>query len=309
VRRLLAIFLGVACVAPALARPFSIGLIGDMPYERPMAEYRRVLAEIDAADLAFVVHVGDIQASSQRADDERFRARLAEFQNCAHFFIYTPGDNEWTDTHTAKAGGFDPFERLARLREWFFADEFTLGKIKFALQRQSAVRGFELYRENALWVREGIVFLTVHTVGSNNNLGRNPAGDAEYAARNRANLAWLRHGFAEATRRGAPALMIFTQAQIFTNRPPEQLTGHQGFLAALEELVSAFPKPVAFVHGDSHYFRVDMPLESKTTKRRFFNFIRAEVFGDDDTHWLRCDVDPASREVFRFVPQIIAENR
>lgn len=307
-RSFFALLLALAAAAGASAQPFSIGLIGDTPYERPITEYHRVLAALNAADLAFVVHVGDIQASSQRADDERFRARLADFQNSAHPFIYTPGDNEWTDTHTAKGGGFDPLERLARLRELFYPDDRTLGKTKFTVQRQSATPGFELYRENALWVRAGVVFITVHTVGSNNNLGRTPSGDAEYAARNRANLAWLRHGFAEAVRLGAPGLMICTQAELFTNRPPELLTGHQEFLAVLEELVAAFPKPVAFVHGDSHVFRVDMPLESKATKRRLFNFTRAEVFGDDDVHWLRCDIDPKSPEVFRFVPQIIREN-
>jgi hypothetical protein len=63
------------------------------------------------------------------------------------------------------------------------------------------------------------------------------------------------------------------------------------------------------VHGDSHYFRVDMPMEDPQTRRRIVNFTRVEVFGDDDVHWVRCDVDPASPEVFRVVPQVIPANR
>jgi hypothetical protein len=36
--------------------------------------------------------------------------------------IYVPGDNEWTDCRRLAAGGFDPVERLQKLRELFFAD-------------------------------------------------------------------------------------------------------------------------------------------------------------------------------------------
>ena len=52
-----------------------------------------------------------------------------------------------------------------------------------------------------------------------------------------------------------------------------------------------------------------MPLVSTRSKRRIVNFTRAEVFGDDDVHWLRCDIDAKSPEAFRFVPQIISENQ
>ena len=35
--------------------------------------------------------------------------------------VYTPGDNEWTDCHRANNGAYDPLERLATVRETFFA--------------------------------------------------------------------------------------------------------------------------------------------------------------------------------------------
>src|SRR5690606_35598316 len=41
--------------------------------------------------------------------------------------VYTPGDNEWTDCHRSRAGGFDPLERLAALRSLFFARGEALG--------------------------------------------------------------------------------------------------------------------------------------------------------------------------------------
>ena len=42
--------------------PFQFGLIGDMPYTTVQEQqYQRVLAALNAADLAFVIHVGDTQ--------------------------------------------------------------------------------------------------------------------------------------------------------------------------------------------------------------------------------------------------------
>lgn len=50
--------------ASALAQGgiFQFGLIGDMPYTTvQQQEYQRVLAALNKADLAFVVHIGDFQ--------------------------------------------------------------------------------------------------------------------------------------------------------------------------------------------------------------------------------------------------------
>jgi hypothetical protein len=44
--------------------------------------------------------------------------------------------------------------------------------------------------------------------------------------------------------------------------------------------VVAFRRPVAYVHGDSHYMRVDKPfLDARG--RRLENFTRVETFGDN----------------------------
>ena len=85
--------------------------------------------------------------------------------------------------------------------------------------------------------------------------------------------------------------------------------GFHDFLVALRAQVIAFTKPVAYVHGDSHYFRVDKPLLDSTGKR-VTNFTRVETFGDHqptlgDVNWLKVNVDPSSRGVFSYEPQIV----
>ncbi len=43
--------------------------------------------------------------------------------------------------------------------------------------------------------------------------------------------------------------------------------GFQSFLVALRDQVIAFKKPVAYVHGDSHYLRIDKPFLNATGQR------------------------------------------
>jgi hypothetical protein len=68
------------------------------------------------------------------------------------------------------------------------------------------------------------------------------------------------------------------------------------------------------VHGDSRYFRIDKPLQD-AQGRRVENFTRVETFGDhqengnNDVNWLKVRVDPDSREVFSYQPQIVPRNR
>ena len=93
-----------------------------------------------------------------------------------------------------------------------------------------------------------------------------------------------------------------------------QPDGFQEFLSAVRDEVIAFRRPVGYVHGDSHYFRIDKPfLDARG--RRLENFTRIETFGDNqgngnnDVNWLKVRVNARSREVFSFEPQIVPANR
>ena len=76
----------------------------------------------------------------------------------------------------------------------------------------------------------------------------------------------------------------------------------------------AFEKPVAYVHGDSHYYRVDKPFQNDKGQR-LENFTRVETFGDNaanglnDVHWVKVTVNPHSREVFSYQAMIVPGNR
>ena len=284
---------------------FTFGLIGDMPYG-PEGELKfpNVIADINAdRTLAFVAHDGDIKNGSSLCSDEMFANRLDLFNQIAHPVIYVPGDNEWTDCHRANNGAYDPLERLDLLRAMFFPTAQSLGQRTLTLERQSA-----LFPENVRWSVKNVMFAGLHIVGSNNNLGRTPEADAEYAARNAATLAWLRGTFAAARQQDARAVMLVIQANPGFDLAPSARTGFNDFLAALEAETIAYGRPVVLVHGDSHYFRLDKPMIGTRSRRRVENFTRVETFGENDNHWLHVTVEPTSPNVFVFDQRIVAAN-
>lgn len=325
----------------AANQPLEFALIGDMPYdERQRNEYTRMMKEIDKEDLAFVIHTGDIQFDGiawkdtskglPPCSDETFRDRLNLLNASKHPFILTPGDNDWTDCYRAKPRKYDPLERLSKLRKMYFAGNLSLGQRKIMLKRQSDDRKFSMFRENASWNYAGIQFVTIHMTGSNNNLGRTPEMSAEFKARNEANLAWLQSAFSEAKRDDSKAIMIISQANPHFEttwsgllqkryllkglgiKPPKENpeTGFRDFLEMLEEETVEFGKPVVYVHGDTHTFRIDKPLVRTPAGKRFIeNFTRVETIGYPNTHWLRVRIDTDDPNIFQFRQEIVKENQ
>jgi hypothetical protein len=284
---------------------FEIALIGDAPYSAlEERQYPNVIADINRSKAAFVIHDGDIQSSATPCTDELVKERRSLYQTFRIPFVFVPGDNEWTDCHRT---GSDPLVRLGRLRELMFATDFSLGQRVLKLERQSQSPKYATYRENVRWGYGPVLFVGLHLVGSNNNLGRTEQMDQEFKARNQTNLDWLRSSFALARQQNRSGIMLIMQANLGFELPREQRTGFNDFLDALQSEVSQFAKPVVLVHGDSHYFRVDKPLVD-AGKKRVMNFTRVETFGPPDMHWVRATVDPSDPNLFRFEPIVVKAN-
>jgi hypothetical protein len=285
-------------------RRFEFALIGDAPYTPPEeAQFENLIDEINREKMAFTLHIGDIQGGRTPCTDEILERNLRYFDSFERPVVYTPGDNEWTGCH--RTGG-DPLARLARVRAVLASRSRSFGERRIKLTRQSAA-----FPENVRFSHGGVTFVSLHIVGSNNNLPRAPGrpGNAEeYAARNRANLEWLEEGFEIAAEDESRALVLFIQADPRFELAPEERTGFNDFLAALERETLAFAKPVALLHGDTHVFRIDRPLKAAGSGRRLLNFTRVESFGSPEVHWVRASVDPNRKEVFSFRDEIVEKN-
>jgi hypothetical protein len=318
---------------------YAIGLWGDLPYSITQATtgVPDLIADMNRQDLAFTAHDGDLkQGSGSPCDDALYTNAVARFNSLKAAAIFTPGDNDWTDCDRASNGGFNSLERLDHERQVLFGTPYSLGQhpLRQEVQTAALCLGFGGHDvpcvENRRWTVQGVTYATINIQGSCNNLCDTAPDPAEEAARNAADIAWLKETFAEAKTRGAAAVMLITQADPGFDltdgtrapvRDPKTLAetdgqpdGYQSFLSALRAEVIAFGRPVAYVHGDSHYFRTDKPLLN-AQGQRLENFTRVETFGDNqangnnDVHWLKVLVDPMSREVFAYQPQIVPANR
>jgi hypothetical protein len=289
-----------------ISRAFDFALIGDVPYtdEQVTNLFPNMIAELNRQRLVFVVHDGDIKSGASPCDDQVFKDRLRDFQSFKHPLVYLFGDNEWTDCARA-TNGFDPDERLAKLREMFTLGDESLGQPKIRLTRQSIDPSFSKFRENVRWTRSGVMFVGLNVPGSNNNYGK-----SEFTERNAANLAWIKESFSLARQSKRRAVMLIMQANPFPQAGSTNRT-HAGFrpmMDLIEQETSTFNGPVVLVHGDSHYFRIDKPLVGSRSKRRLENFTRVETFGNPDVHWVRVTVNPHDPDVFTFRPQIVKAN-
>jgi hypothetical protein len=325
--------------------PYVIGLWGDLPYSDLQAQVGvpNLIADMNAQKLAFTVHDGDLKVGSGVAgsvtpttcSDAMYVQALGYLNQLNAPAMFTPGDNDWTDCDRPANGGFNSLERLDHERALFFNTPFSLGKHRMRQQVQTAalcrgVSGFVPCVENRRWHVGGVTYATLNVQGSCNNLCDTAPDTAEFLARNQANIVWLQETFDDAIARHSAAVMLIAQADpgwdasdptraplrdaktlMETDGQPD---GFVQFLAALRDEVTAFRRPVAYIHGDSHYFRIDKPfLDAKG--RRLENFTRVETFGDNqangnnDVNWLRVRVNAHSREVFSYQPQIVPANR
>jgi hypothetical protein len=204
---------------------------------------------MNAAPLAFVVHVGDIGSSRLACGDEWLLARKQQFARIRHPFILLPGDNEWADCK----------EPLARLDVW---RSHFCHPAKIRVQRQAGE-----FCEHIRWESGGTLFVALNVPGSNNHVRH-----AEYAPRMSAVFAWLDESAALARERGL-RLAVLMQADPFITTPRD------GYAALRERLrLLGEKQKTILIHGDTHIYRDDEPIPGVR---------RIEVWGSPFVSWLR----------------------
>jgi hypothetical protein len=311
----------------ALVGKYSFGLWGDMPYKKAGDDVKlpAVLQSINASDIAFSIYDGDIKDGSSKCTDDVYTNALKMFGSLKKPVVYVPGDNEWTDCHRLNNGGMDSLERLAHLRKVMYPTLATLGPNPMALEHQGKLG--EPYVENTRFSHGGISFVGINMPGSNNNLvlnakecgnksARKPAqcdaANAEYLARDSANVAWLTSSFAQAKASNARGLVLVVQADPGFDLPETEefdesaqpgVSGYRHFMSQLAEQTQTFKGEVLFVHGDTHFFKLDKPLTDPT--HMLTNFTRLQTFGSPSLHWVKVTVDPASASVFQVEPIMV----
>ena len=324
---------------------YAVGLWGDLPYSDVQATtgVPNLIADMNNSGLTFTVHDGDLKGGNSTpgsvtpttCSDALYTQGLGYLNSLDGPAMFTPGDNDWTDCDRPSNGGYSSRERLDHERQVFFSTPYSLGQDPLRQEVQTTpaclgVAGQTPCVENRRWTVKGVMYATLNIQGSCNNLCDSAPDPAEYAARNAADIGWLQQTFDQAKADGVAGVMLIGQADPGFDasdgtraplRDPKTLAetdgafdGYQTFLLELRRQVTSFGKPVVYVHGDSHYFRIDKPLLN-AQGQRLENFTRVETFGDNapngmnDVHWVKALVDPKSRDVFAFQAQIVPANR
>ena len=304
---------------------YTIGLFGDMPYNvLGRAQFPNLLADINASHVAFSVFDGDLKAGADGpCSNSLYLTSLANFNTLKQPLIWLPGDNDWTDCWGRYGPSTlpysDPIERLNFERALFASSSQSLGQKTLTLTRQTGG-----YPENVRWKFGPVVYLGLNVQGSNDNfpyagVDGETRSDAEIArqraeevARKAADIEWLREGFAYAVSVRAKGVMVIWQADLnFNNEQhlPDTRSwdAFPDYVNALQTNTLAFPGQVALVHGDSHYFKLDKPI-NRPDGGVLANFTRVETFGARNTHWVSARIDPNDPNLFVFEPRIVPQN-
>lgn len=317
--------------------PFSLALIGDMPYDaKGQAQTPSVINEINQSEIQFTLFDGDTMSGKgdKCTDDNYTRIKSDFFDKFARQIFYSIGDNEWTDCDRAVKGAFNPNERLAKVRSIFFRNSgkyINLGQRPLLTQ----VLHDSIYPEMQMFTFRGITVIIPHVVGSANNAAvARPAyrtyndtatdgDDAEYKLRDAANVAWIEKGFQKAVADRSLGVIVVVQADMDWqgyNRkaasPDNEYT--QAFDNTKQALLTnaiKFKKPVLLQNGDAHWYQVDKPMNETGGKivegdkgSLMENFTRVQTFGSGFNHWVQLVVNPQDPNLFSFIPHIIKSN-
>ncbi len=299
--------------------PYTLAVIGDTPYgAEKLAEFPDLVALINSdPKVDLVAHLGDIKAgSSSPCTNEYMESIRTLFDEFKDPFVYTPGDNEWTDCHVASKnnGLYTPTERLQFVRGLFFpVPGQSLGGRKKELLTQADDPANSAYVENTIWMESQVVFAVLDIQGSNNDLApwgaplpadaaNYPSQADEQASRAQANRAWLNRAFDIAHENDASGVVLLFQADMWD--PTASLSGFDDLVVQIGNLAATYGKPVLLLEGDSHMFRVDNPYAAASPLHGMHpstpvadNLTRIVVEGSaaGRTEYLRLTIDPQTK--------------
>ena len=301
---------------------------GDLPYkDNDYSLYESLIKNINASEPSLIIHIGDAHNEDSCSDKniDRMRDYMNDFNAPV---LYTPGDNDWTDC--AKYSDFDPIERLNYLRQTHYSSSVTLGVQPLPVFDQNESG----YPENIRFTKDNIGFITLHVVGSYNNMITSDSEKMkEFSARNKANLIWLKESFkildntdaivvalhasmferrlslrkfASKIKKDKKLLLSFKTYRIISVGVIQKLRSIFKVLdykfalpfrdigESIQKNSSDFKKPVLLLHGDTHIHRKYQPF------KKDYPYLHAiETYGSPDIKAIEITIRPKSKDPFK----------
>lgn len=233
----------------AAADDFSIAVIGPTPQAAgEESTLQQTISETDNEDIAFVV-VNGIKSVQEPCSDALYLERKILFDSAKNGLIVSLAGSDWTQCKTS-AGKSASSERLSRLRELFFAEDFSFGSTKLPLVRQSATPKFRSYAENIRWEVGSILFATINLPGIDNHYRAAGGRNNEFEDRAVANQHWLQQLFSYARTHKLEALVLFCdQDPIAAPLANGQRDGFSEIRTQIQKLANQFSGRILVVHA------------------------------------------------------------
>jgi hypothetical protein len=259
-------------------------------------------------DISFIIHLGDLSRPEYACTDEWLRQTSTFWkQKLVKPVFYTPGDNDWADCDRKNlAVRQSEYERLQHLRDILFGSPKTvsptwqLEETQRILNRDPQLahpeKSLEAIRkvlamdpaqfakewryesqpqqpENAIWWRDGVLFVTVHKISTDDGRSEIFLDDPSKAIalveeRDRRNQQWLNRAFNLAKGEEIKALVVATQLDPFGPAPKSRTAlaqclsnpAYAGFCRQIQGLSRSLAKPVLLLHGDTNGYCLDKPF-------------------------------------------------
>jgi len=234
--------------APAVADTVSFGVIGHAgDTAADAATLRAAIAESDADNLGFVVASG-IKAAAESCGDDVYGERKILLDGAKNGLVVSLAASDWAGCRNRAGKSVAP-ERLARLRELFFGDDFSLGASRLPLIRQSASPKFRDYPENARWELGDILFATIDLPADNNHYLSEAGRNSEFEDRQIANRHWLQRLFAHAAYKKLRGIVLFCDGNPLVPGERGRFDGYADMRQRIGAASRQFSGRVLVVHG------------------------------------------------------------
>jgi hypothetical protein len=281
--------------AHADAETFSFGVIAHA-YTASSDEsaLRSTMTATDTENLAFVVANG-VKSNTEPCTDQLYNRRKTLLEESGHGLILSLAASDWVDCRRTD-GRSAAIERLNRIRDLFFAGEFSFGSTRIPLVRQSLTPKFRNYGENAQWMIGDVMFATINLPAKNNHFLSAAGRNSEYEDRQVANRTWLQQLFNAATRKNLKAIVIFCDGNPFAKPEPPSLFGlsasRDGFSDIRRQITtlgSNFRGKVLVIHGQQD---PDMSLARNIDWRENLGILGV------GSGWTKLTLDPSLPAMF-----------
>ena len=242
---------------------------------------------------AFVV-INGIKSEKEACSDELYYQRK-ELANSVNLPVVLSLSNaDWVNCRN-RYGDSLAIERLIRLKQIFFDGADSLGMTPLALTRQSLGNRFANYPENAYWLKNSILFATLHMPSDNNHYLAAAGRNNEFEDRTVANRNWLDRLFRMANRHHYKGIVLFCDGNPYAAMPKEHSSatlrdGFREIRQKLDTLISRYPGRVLLIHGQNTSRHEEIVWRD-----------RLGTLGLTPD-WIRIDVAPGSQHLFQATP-------